>query len=89
MLFENDALHVEPQSIPAGLLVAIPEPVPFFATVNWKVVGAESVKVAVIDLAFDRVTWQVLPLAESQPLQLLKVDPGSGVAVSVTGVPAS
>lgn len=29
------AMHVEPQLIPAGLLVTVPPPVPFVTTVNW------------------------------------------------------
>jgi hypothetical protein len=47
------------------------------------------VNVAVTNLAALMVTVQVLPETESHPLQLLRLDPVAGAAVSVTTVPLS
>ena len=44
-------------------------------------------KVAVTDLFAVIVTLQVFPEVESQPLQLVKVEPALATAVNVTGVP--
>src|SRR5262249_61763131 len=43
----NDAEHVEPQSIPAGLLVTVPDPVPTFVTDNLRPGVCAGEKVAV------------------------------------------
>ena len=46
-------------------------------------------KLASTDFAALMLTVHTLPLAESQPVQALKVDPSEAVAVSVTVVPLS
>jgi hypothetical protein len=46
-------------------------------------------KVAVTDLAAFMFTVHVAPETESHPVQLVNVDPVSGVAVRVTTVPSS
>ena len=80
----NAAEHVAPQVMPAGLLVTVPAPAPDLLNVNMKV-GIANVAVTVVP-AF-RVTVQV-PLPEQPPpLQPVKVEPASGVAVRVTAVP--
>src|SRR6195952_3577163 len=75
--------HVTPQSMPAGLLVTEPLPVPPFATVSCT---GRSVNVAVTDLATDIDTLQVaVPL--QAPLQPVKLEPAAATAVSVTDAP--
>ncbi len=74
--------QVAPQLMPAGLLETVPEPVPLFVTVKVKALIA---KVAWTDLAASMVTWHV-PLPVQAPLQPVKEDPASAVAVSVTGM---
>jgi hypothetical protein len=76
----TDCEQVAPQLMPAGLLVTVPEPVPFFVTV--KVTGV-AVKVAVTEAA--AVTAHV-PVPEHAPLQPAKVEPAAGAAVRVTTV---
>ena len=74
----------EPQLMPVGELVTVPEPVPDLVT-N-KVYGFK-VKVAVTFLAASIVRVQVLLVPEQLPDQLVKVEPVSGVTVKVTEVP--
>jgi len=81
----NPAVHVAPQSIPAGLLITVPVPEPTFSTVT--VGRGETLKVAVTDLAASMVTWQVLPLPVHPPLHPANMEPKEGEAVSVTTVP--
>ena len=71
-----------PQSMPAGVLVTIPAPVPALETVSAKT----GVNVAVTVVAAVRVTVQG-PMPVQVPLQPVKTEPGAGVAVSVTSVP--
>jgi hypothetical protein len=75
---------VAPQLMPAGELVTVPVPVPLRLTFNVRCVA---VKVAVTFRAAFIVTVQVLPLVESQPVQLVKEEFASAVAVNVTIVP--
>jgi hypothetical protein len=77
------ALHVAPQSIPPP--VTLPDPVPLVRTVSacWDVLVNVAVKVRSPLI----VTLQVAPLTLSQPVQLAKLEPVAGTAVSVTGVP--
>ena len=70
--------------IPAGVLVTVPPPLPPFVTVSAKV-GTS--KVAVTAVAPEIVTVQAPAPEHPPPLQPLKIDPESGVAVSVTAVP--
>jgi len=81
----NPAVHVAPQSIPAGLLVTVPVPEPTFSTV--RVGRGETLKVAVTDLAASMVTWQVLAVPEHAPVHPANMEPAEGEAVRVTTVP--
>src|SRR5438552_12579785 len=78
------AEQVAPQQIPAGALVTVPLPVPALPTVSAKV---GRVKVAVTVVAALRVTVQVPVPEQPPPVQPVKVEPATGVAVSVTAVP--
>src|SRR5262249_59685319 len=82
----NCAEQVEPQSIPPGLLVTVPDPVPAFETDS---VRCPSKKIAVTDLAPSMTTVQVVPIAEQSPLQAAKVEFAPALAVSVTCVPCA
>src|SRR5207245_2717860 len=73
-----------PHVIPAGVLVTVPPPLPPFVTVSAKV-GTS--KVAVTAVGPEIVTVQAAVPEQPPPLQPLKIDPESGVAVSVTAVP--
>jgi len=70
--------------MPAGELVTVPVPVPFRLT--FSVLSAEVNVAVTLRVAF-MATVQVFPAVESQPLQLVKVEFASGVAVNVTLVP--
>jgi hypothetical protein len=72
---------VAPQLIPDGELVTVPEPVPARDTVRFLSV---EVKVALTLRVEFIVTLQIFPETESQPVQLVKVEPMSAVAVRVT-----
>src|SRR5712691_760568 len=63
--------HVAPQSMPAGLEVAVPLPVPAFVTVSGKVC---KVKVAVTLRAWVMVTEHVPVPPQPSPLQPAKVE---------------
>ncbi len=65
--------------------VTVPEPVPDFVTV--RVYDGVKVNVAVTLLADDIETVHWLPLVESQPDQLVNVEPEAAVAASTTDVP--
>src|SRR5207247_10010743 len=80
----NGAEHVAPQAMPAGALVTVPVPVPDLVTVRVKDCWA---KVAVTEVAAFTVTMQVLVPEQPPPLQPVKVELASGVAVKVTAVP--
>jgi hypothetical protein len=85
--------QLDPQLIWLGLLgldveVTVPLPVNRFDLVTFSG-NVCSVNVAVTDLGAFMVTVQVAPDTESHPLQLVKLDPVAGVAVSVTTVPTS
>jgi len=75
--------QVAPQSIPAGLLVTVPVPVPAFVTARLKVC---TLKVAATLFAASIVTRQV-PVPEQAPLQPAKMAPAEGAAVNVTEAP--
>src|SRR5438445_405221 len=80
------ALHVMPQSIPAGLLVTVPLPVPAFTTFR---VNCTRLKVAVTVCAWVILTVHVPVPLHPSPLQPANVEPGVATAVSVTLVPKS
>ena len=82
------AEHVVPQSIPGGVLVTAPLPLPALETrsVRCSVEGPENV--AVTDRSELMVTVQV-PVPEHSPDQPRNVWPADAVAVSVTTVPSS
>ena len=78
----NAATHVAPQLIAAGLLLTLPGPE----------VATESVKlcctkVAVTVVSAASVTTHVPVPAQPPPLQPVKAEPGSALAVSVTVAP--
>lgn len=75
--------HAEPQLIPAGLELTLPEPDPDLFTVS---VSGRSEKVAVTALACVMLTEHV-PVPEQAPDQPEKAEPAPGVAASVTVVP--
>jgi hypothetical protein len=82
----NEAEHVPRQLlIPAGLLLT--EPFPDTVTVSVNVVVVENVTVTVRLLFIVTVHCLLSVETESQPLQLLTVEPLAGVAVRVTTVP--
>lgn len=80
------ALQVAPQLMPDGVEMTVPEPLPAFVTFN--VLGAFT-KVAVTFFASFATTVQVVLVPEHAPLQPVKVEPASTVAVSVTEVSVS
>src|SRR2546422_49852 len=80
----NGAEHVAPQAIPAGLLATVPAPAPALVSVRVKDCGAN---VAVTEVAAFTVTMQVPVPEQPPPLQPVKVELASGVAVRVTAVP--
>jgi hypothetical protein len=80
----------EPQLMPAGALVTVPEPDPVVVTARERSElggGGWTSKVAVAARAALIVSVQVL-VPEQSPDQPEKSDPGSAVAVSVTEVPS-
>ena len=81
----NEALHVAPQSMPAGLLVTVPLPVPVFVTV--RAYTYNCVKVALTACASVIVTTHVPVPLHPAPLQPLNTEPADGLAVRVTIVP--
>jgi hypothetical protein len=81
----KEALQVLPQSMPAGALIAVPEPVPDLVTVRpKKETGVLKVAVTKCDVAMFTVQE---PVPVQSPPHPLKVEPALGVAVSVTKVP--
>src|SRR5438309_5009428 len=81
----NAALHVAPQSLPAGLLVSVPLPLPVFVTV--RAYTYNCVKVALTACAAVIVTTHVPVPLHPAPLQPLNTEPADGLAVRVTIVP--
>lgn len=85
VLTANEAEHVPRQLlIPAGLLLTEPLPDTVTVSVNVAVVENVTVTVRLVVIVTVHCLWS--EETESQPLQLLTVEPGSGVAVSVTVV---
>ena len=84
----NWAEQLEPQLMPAGVLVTDPPPDPEFVTVSvcWEVPVP---KVAVTDSSAFIVTVQVPVPEHPPPDQPVNVEPDPGVAVNVTCVPTS
>lgn len=76
------ALQVEPQLIPAGLLVTVPVPIPFLVTVSC----VEMSNSATTEAASLSVRVHA-PVPVHAPDQPKKMFPALGVAVSVTTVP--
>ena len=66
---------LEPQLMPAGLDVTVPEPVPAVVIVSWFVFVINGLNVAVTALALLIVTIQIDPLPAQAPPQPLKLDP--------------
>jgi hypothetical protein len=84
---ENEALQVDPQSIPPGELVTDPLPVPASETLR-SGGAAAAVNVAVAEVFAESETTQE-PVPEQAPDHPAKVEPAAGAAVSVTVVPLS
>lgn len=77
--------QVAPQSIPAGVDVTVPDPVPDFETVS---TGLDAeLNVAVTVVAPVMVTTQLPVPLQPPPAQPANVEPGDAVAVNVTTVP--
>jgi hypothetical protein len=82
------ALHVEPQLIPAGVLVTVPVPLPALVTVSFMGAGPLDVNVAVTDAeALSAMVHVAVPL--QPPDHPPNVEPALGAAVSVTEVPVA
>src|SRR2546426_3524880 len=79
----NAALHVTPQSMPAGLLLTVPMPLPVLVTVR----VSPCVKVALTACAALMVTTQVPMPLHPPPLHPENTEPLVGVAVKVTCMP--
>jgi hypothetical protein len=81
-------VHVEPQSIPAGLELTVPEPVPDLPTVRVFALGATEMRVKT---AVAEWFWSIVSLhaavPEQSPVQPVKVEPPAAVAANVTWVP--
>ena len=71
------------QVMPAGLLATVPTPIPLGVMVSTKI----GVKLAVTVVAAESVTVQGPVPGHPAPLQPVKAEPATGVAVSVTTVP--
>jgi hypothetical protein len=85
----NPATHVGPQSMPAGWLVTVPDPMPFFCTVRFDELDPV-VKVAVTDGLPTMTTTHVEPLPlQPAPLNPLNAEPLAGAAESVTVMPVA
>src|SRR5438128_1721959 len=80
------AAQVAPQVIPPGELVTVPLPVPALLTVSAKL-GRLNVAVTVV--AALKVTVQAPVPEQPPPLQPVKIEPATGAAVRVTGVPVA
>jgi hypothetical protein len=76
-------LAFEPHTMPAGVLVTSPAPLPIAATPSVKLICA---KLAVTLCDWFTVTAQI-PVPEHGPLQPVKVEKAAGVALRVSGVP--
>jgi hypothetical protein len=82
--WSKPAEHVEPQSIPAGVLVTVPAPLPAFVTLRTGV-----------NVAVRKWFWSIVSVQGPVPEQAGSPDQpsnrllGSAVAVSVTWLPAS
>ena len=80
-------VQVPGHAIPDGELSTLPEPEPASATVN--VTSGSCWNVAVTAMSELMVTWQVPVPKHPAPSQPTNAEPGSGVAVNVTGVSGS
>jgi hypothetical protein len=88
----KDAEQVEPQLMPAGALVTVPEPVPARVTVSVLVAGGGiggvvTLNVAVTSSSAFMVNMQFPVPEHPAPDQPANVDPELAVPVRVTGVP--
>src|SRR5829696_252713 len=83
------AEQLDPQLMPAGLLVTVPLPPPDLTTVRVRIVGVDDVFVnsASTLRAWSIVTVQVPVPEQPAPVQPAKAEPLSAAAVSVTCVP--
>lgn len=82
----NGCAHVEPQSMPGGLLLTLPEPVPASVTLI-RSGGGENVAVTAWSLLM--VTLQVDVPEQPPPDQPANTEPALGVAERVTVDPSS
>src|SRR5262249_61748438 len=86
----KEALQVEPQSMPAGLLVTVPVPVPLLVTVRVKEPGGGGgggapLRLNVAVIVDPPLTTHALRTTLPQPVHLTKAEPESAAAVRVTG----
>src|SRR5258707_4449456 len=81
------ATHVDPQAIPAGDDVTVPEPKPALVTVSAKLPTGVRLKVAVTEVAALMVTVQPPVPLQPPPDHPAKKDPEVAAAESITTVP--
>ena len=81
----NPATHVEPQSIPAGWLVTVPDPVPIFWTVRFEELTG-GLNAAVTD-RFTSMTTEHEPVPLQSPPQPVNIEPAAGAEDKATVLP--
>lgn len=80
------AVQIAPQSIPAGMLVMVPLPVPLLVIVNVAVAGTAVKSALTICAPFMVTTQPPVPL-QPPPLHPAKLEPASAIAVKVIALP--
>jgi hypothetical protein len=84
---EYDSIQSNPQLIPAGLLVTVPDPKPDLTTLSSCMESLIRLNVAVTVISASIVNEHVLVPEHPPPTQPAKVESGSAWAVKVTTLP--